>query len=736
MAELEKIIKTQEDKDFREEIKKTTEEVGEKIEAQTEELKTEIQNLSQKIGEIKIPEPQVIPPFPEIPKPFEDVRIKNWPKFPGLDKVESKLDSISNLLSGVLTKAPEAKIGPQEVVITGLDGKAVDLSVLTTKSTPLFKGGGGGTSIRDDTAFTFGTTDISPTGGTYKSTRDQVDDGDAGAFAMSQFRAQFVSLETPLGDSAMDDTNNLVKTGIYNSSGVQVDTFGGTQYTEGDVDASITGVAAMMEVAGNTLQPIQGTVADGLLVNLGTNNDVTVTGTVAVTQSGTWTVQPGNTPNTSPWLASIHDGTTKATVRDLAANDALNVALVDGSGNQITAFAGTEFADGAVRGTATGTLIMGDDGTNIQSIKVDSAGELQVDVLTMPSVTVTATNLDIRDLVFATDKVDVSGSTGVGVTGTFFQATQPVSIAGTVTVDTELPAAAALANDTASPTAPAVGAFGMVRDVGDGNWDMMTAIQAAPNLAAADSGVQAVGLMAQLDDTSPTSITENQFGNVRMSSRRALLVEGVASGTAIQVGDNSGTLTVDAPVGTPVAIRPSDGAAFLDPVTTSNPLAVAGTAAHDAADTGNPQKVGFKARTTNPTAVADADRVDSFGDDLGRLVVVKDQVRDLVAHNNITIASSSAETTLLAAGAAGVFHDLKKLVLTNSSATAVTCTIKDATAGTTRMIIDLGAVGSNSAVTLDWDTPHPQAATAQNWTLTLSSAVVTVHAYILAVKNV
>src|SRR3990167_6065317 len=42
-------------------------------------------------------------------------------------------------------------------------------------------------------------------------------------------------------------------------------------------------------------------------------------------------------------------------------------------------------------------------------------------------VTVDATNLDIRDLTFITDKVDASGSSGVGVTGIFFQATQPVS---------------------------------------------------------------------------------------------------------------------------------------------------------------------------------------------------------------------------------------------------------------------------------------------------------------------
>ena len=50
---------------------------------------------------------------------------------------------------------------------------------------------------------------------------------------------------------------------------------GGTQYTEGDTDATITGTAILMEGAGNALIPAQGTAADGLLVNLGSNNDVT-----------------------------------------------------------------------------------------------------------------------------------------------------------------------------------------------------------------------------------------------------------------------------------------------------------------------------------------------------------------------------------------------------------------------------------------------------------------------------
>lgn len=38
------------------------------------------------------------------------------------------------------------------------------------------------------------------------------------------------------------------------------------------------------------------------------------------------------------------------------------------------------------------------------------------------------------------------------------------------------------------------------------------------------TGITAAGILAQLDDTSPTTITENQFGNLRMAPNRALMV--------------------------------------------------------------------------------------------------------------------------------------------------------------------------------------------------------------------
>lgn len=77
--------------------------------------------------------------------------------------------------------------------------------------------GAAGTSMTDDAAFTPGSTSVVPVAGTYRSSRDSVDDNDAGALAMTQKRGLYTTLETPNGDSAMDDTNDAVK--IVQTSG-------------------------------------------------------------------------------------------------------------------------------------------------------------------------------------------------------------------------------------------------------------------------------------------------------------------------------------------------------------------------------------------------------------------------------------------------------------------------------------------------------------------------------------
>jgi hypothetical protein len=56
-------------------------------------------------------------------------------------------------------------------------------------------------------------------------------------------------------------------------------------------------------------------------VSISGTPSVSISGTPSVLQSGPWTVQPGNTPNTTPWLFSLTD-----TVGSTTALNALNVA--------------------------------------------------------------------------------------------------------------------------------------------------------------------------------------------------------------------------------------------------------------------------------------------------------------------------------------------------------------------------------------------------------------------------
>lgn len=87
--------------------------------------------------------------------------------------------------------------------------------------------------------------------------------------------------------------------------------------------------------------------------------------------------------------------------------------------------------------------------------------------------------------------------------------------------------------------------------------------------AGASGHVQLVKLTLSADG-SATPITADANGMEVQGAGTAgtpaggvVSVQGVASGTVLPVGDNSGSLTVDAPVGTPVFVRLSDGSAAI-----------------------------------------------------------------------------------------------------------------------------------------------------------------------------
>lgn len=134
----------------------------------------------------------------------------------------------------------------------------------------------------------------------------------------------------------------------------------------------------------------------------------------------------------------------------------------------------------------------------------------------------------------------------------------------------------------------------------------------------------------------------------------------------------------------------------------------------DAADTGSaPLKTGGIARTTQPSAVADGDRVSFTADKMGRQLVRPVQIRDLIKTAYVSIANGT-ETTLLA-GVAGSFLDLIMITATNNSTAATQLDIRAVTAGniihTMYLPASTGPVGFTPSV------PWPQDATGNNWTI-------------------
>lgn len=159
---------------------------------------------------------------------------------------------------------------------------------------------------------------------------------------------------------------------------VQITQGSGTTVATDDVAGVHYQRVKLVDGTADGTTPIPGG-AGGLLVDLGSNNDVTVTGTV-------------------------------------------------------TADAGTGFApvvtDGSAAGT-TGTHVLGTDGTNAQILSTNASGHVNIadggNVITVDgTVTATATDLDIRDLSSATDSVTVAQATAGNLNAT---------VVGTVTAN-------------------------------------------------------------------------------------------------------------------------------------------------------------------------------------------------------------------------------------------------------------------------------------------------------------
>jgi len=110
----------------------------------------------------------------------------------------------------------------------------------------------------------------------------------------------------------------------------------------------------------------------------------------------------------------LTDGTTDATVRDLATNDALNVAIVDGSGAQVTSFGGsggTSSTDNSAftAGTTAETPVAGFYQSTPSTVTDGRSAAVGIDNQRRVKVTVDASTIDV-----ASDAIDSGNPVKVG----------------------------------------------------------------------------------------------------------------------------------------------------------------------------------------------------------------------------------------------------------------------------------------------------------------------------------
>lgn len=407
--------------------------------------------------------------------------------------------------------------------------------------------------------------------------------------------------------------------------------------------------------------------SSGLLVNLGANNDVTITGTVtvashAVTNAGTFVVQVDGAAltslqaietavegtlvvsgtvtanlsatdnavldqielNTDPLLV-VGGGTEATAIRVTIANNSTGVLSVDDNGGALTVdWAGTAPPIGAgVEATAL-RVTLATDSTGVVSID-DNGASLTVDSANLVTLAGAVSGSEMQvDVVAALP----AGDNNIGnvdiVSGT-------ITTVSTVTAVTTVSTVSALGTGTTGPQ--------KAEDVAS---------------AAGDMGINVLGIR---DDTlNARSDTEGDYEHFHMNANGALWVIGVddatqtASLSVLDDWDNGA----------------SDGAS------------VSGDVAHDTADAGEPVKIGMKAVAlkVNPTEVAANDRTNWYADVSGIPFVLPGHMNTLSQGFQVTDADGAQTDAAIITAAANVAVVVTKVSVMADNANTVDVSVR------------------------------------------------------------
>lgn len=138
-----------------------------------------------------------------------------------------------------------------------------------------------------------------------------------------------------------------------------------------------------------------------------------------------------------------------------------------------------------------------------------------------------------------------------------------------------------------------------------------------------------------------------------------------------------------------------------------------GDVAHDSPDSGNPVKIGGRARTSDITVVSNNDRTDAIFDKIGRQVIAPYAIPENFVSGATTDITGTTPTTVIAAPTAGLHLYITQILVTNSHATVGTfVNITEESTGTVLYTGYAAAVGGGYALSFPVPLRVPTAAKA------------------------
>lgn len=229
----------------------------------------------------------------------------------------------------------------------------------------------------------------------------------------------------------------------------------------------------------------------------------------------------------------------------------------------------------------------------------------------------------------------------------------------------------------------------------------------------------------------------NTAAAMQVDASGHLQIDIAAASTSLTVSDGGGSITVDnngtfavqatlqsnsgVDVGD-VTINNASGGSAVNIQDGGNSITVDGTVsatsagdvAHDSADSGNPVKVGGKAVSSEPTAVANADRANLITDLVGKLITLPYANPENFVSGAITSSmTGTTSTSLVAAPGSGLRNYITTIIVSNAHATVGTdVAIQDGSGGTTLLTIPAAAVYGGAVINLPVPLRQPTTNTA------------------------